>query len=203
MNYTKKIQRLIILFSFIFYHGHVLAKDAILNPEPTVKELLSSIEKIKKGNKLSKQQEEINRISSQKALSLIDLKRVSQKTLGKYWNELTINDKNVFVSLLSQVFVKIAFPSSSKFFSNLKIRFLKTEIENDIALVPISVISSDQGEIDIDFSLNLNGENWRIIDVILDGVSMRNNLRSQFKKVIRLKGYAELIKKIKKKINKN
>ncbi len=201
MTHKKILKALIIFFILSLYPGFALAKGANLNPEQTVKELLSSIEKIKKGKGISKQQIETNRVSSQKALRLMDLEKVSQKTLGKYWKERTPEEQKSFVSLLSQVFVKIAFPSSAQFFANLKIKFLNPEIEQSKALVPVSVTSPDQGEIDIDFSLYSNGENWRINDVILDGISMRNNLRSQFKKVIRSKGYSELIKKMKKKID--
>ena len=39
-----------------------------------------------------------------------------------------------------------------------------------------------------------------MVDVILDGVSMRNNLRSKFYKVIAKKGFNELIRKMEKKL---
>ncbi len=201
MIHKKLLKILIILIGFHLSVSYALAKKPNISPEQTVKELLSSINKIKEGKTLSKEQIEINRVSSQKALGLMDLEKVSQKTLGKYWKERTSEEQKSFVSLLSQVFVKIAFPSSAQFFVNLKIKFLSGEINGEKALVPVSITSPDQGEIDIDFSLHSNKGNWLITDVILDGVSMRNNLRSQFKKVIRSKGYPELIERMKKKIN--
>jgi len=201
MIYKKLFRIFIILIGLNLFTGYALAKTPSLSPEQTVKELLDSIHQIKKGKELSEKQIEVNRISSQKALRLMDLEKVSQKTLGKYWKARTPEEQKSFVSLLSQVFVKIAFPSSSQFFANLKIKFLNGEIEEGKALVPVSITSPEQGEIDIDFSLHASEGNWRIIDVILDGVSMRNNLRSQFKKVIRSKGYPELVKRMKKKIN--
>ena len=145
-----------------------------------------------------------NFFSNHKVLSINDLNSdslICEKTLGNYWKARTPEEQKSFVSLLSQVFVKIAFPSSSQFFANLKVKFLNGEVEEDKALVPVSITSPEQGEIDIDFSLHSNEGNWQIIDVILDGVSMRNNLRSQFKKVIRSKGYPELVERMKKRIN--
>jgi phospholipid transport system substrate-binding protein len=201
MIYKKITKIFLILISLNLFTGHALAKKPSLTPEQTVKELLDSIHQIKKGKELSKKQIEINQVSSQKALGLMDLEKVSQKTLGKYWNARTPEEQKSFISLLSQVFVKIAFPSSSQFFANLKMKFLNNEVEEGKALVPISITSPEQGEINIDFSLRLNKGNWQIVDVILDGVSMRNNLRSQFKKVIRSKGYPELVERMKKKIN--
>jgi len=39
-----------------------------------------------------------------------------------------------------------------------------------------------------------------VVDVILDGVSMRNNLRSQFYRVIKKNNFDELIRKMNKKL---
>ncbi len=201
MTHKKLLKIFIILIGLNLSVSHALAKKPTLTPEQTVRELLNAINQIKKEEKLSKEQIEINHISSQKALRLMDLEKVSQKTLGKYWKEQTPEEQKSFVSLLSQVFVKIAFPSSAQFFANLKIKFLSGEIEEGKASVPISIASPNQGEIDINFSLHSSEGDWRITDVILDGVSMRNNLRSQFKKVIRSKGYPELVKRMKQRID--
>lgn len=201
MIYKKLLKISIILIGLNLSTSYAFAKTPSLTPEQTVKELLDSIYQIKKGKELSKQQIEINRVSSQKALRLMDLEKVSQKTLGKYWKARTPEEQKSFVSLLSQVFVKIAFPSSAQFFANLEVKFLNGEIAEGKALVPVSITSPEQGEIGIDFSLHSSEGNWLITDVILDGVSMRNNLRSQFKKVIRSKGYSELVARMKKKIN--
>jgi len=39
-----------------------------------------------------------------------------------------------------------------------------------------------------------------VVDVILDGVSMRNNLRSQFYKILKKNDFNELIRRMKKKL---
>ena len=199
--HKKLLKVFIISISFNFLIGYASAKKPNLSPLQTIKVLLSSINKIKKGDTLSKRQIEINRIYSDEALHLMDLEKISQKTLGKYWEERTHDEKKSFMSLLSQVFVRIAFPSSSQFFANLKIKFLKSKTEENKASVPISIASPEQGEIEVDFSLHKNKGNWLITDVNLDGASMRNNLKVQFKKVIRSKGYSVLVERIKNKIN--
>ena len=57
-----------------------------------------------------------------------------------------------------------------------------------------------EGEVEIDFIMHKTGENWTIIEVILDGISMRNNLRSQFYKIISKNDYSELVQRINKKL---
>jgi phospholipid transport system substrate-binding protein len=41
---------------------------------------------------------------------------------------------------------------------------------------------------------------WRIYDVILDDVSMRNNLKSQFHKILEKEEYSGLVSRMKEKI---
>ena len=62
------------------------------------------------------------------------------------------------------------------------------------------MVHEKEGEVGIDFHLIQNKNKWQVVDVILDGVSMRNNLRSQFYKVIKKKGFNELIRKMDKKL---
>jgi len=97
MIYKKLFRIFIILIGLNLFTGYALAKTPSLSPEQTVKELLDSIHQIKKGKELSEKQIEVNRISSQKALRLMDLEKVSQKTLGKYWKARTPEEQKSFV----------------------------------------------------------------------------------------------------------
>jgi len=49
------------------------------------------------------------------------------------------------------------------------------------------VVHEEEGEIGIEFHLMKNLGQWQVVDVDLDEVSMRNNLRSQFYKIINKK----------------
>ena len=98
------------------------------------------------------------------------------------------------------MFVHVAFPSSAKFFAELDLVYGKTKEKKTVVVVPLTVVHEKEGEVDIDFHLIQNENQWKVVDVILDGVSMRNNLRSQFYKVIRKKNFNELIRKMDKKL---
>lgn len=195
----NKFQVLFLLF-FLLSGNSALADN--LTPGETVKSLLDAIQKIKGGNNLSAKQKKINRESSETALAKMNIPGVGRKTLGKYWKKRTPEEQKAFLDLLSNLFKKIAFPNSGKFFADLDVIYGKSEVKKVRAVVPLTVIHKDEGEIDIDFVLNHVNNKWLIVEVLLDGVSMRNNLRSQFYKVIRKKGYQELIRRISKKLKK-
>jgi ABC-type transporter MlaC component len=67
-------------------------------------------------------------------------------------------------------------------------------------VVPLTVMHEKEGEVDIDFRLKQSEEGWQVVDVILDSVSMRNNLRSQFYKILKKNDFEELVRRMKKKL---
>ena len=54
-------------------------------------------------------------------------------------------------------------------------------------------------EISIDYRLLDNGTRWVVYDVVLDGVSLVSNYRSQFNSIIRMSSFSELLAKLRNK----
>ena len=75
-------------------------------------------------------------------------------------------------------------------------------INESKAKVPLTVVHEREGEINIDFHLQKYRDQWQVVDVDLDEISMRNNMRSQLYKVISKNNYPELVRRIKEKLTK-
>ena len=189
---------LVVISVLIFSFSPVFA--AKQSPQQCVEELLRMIQKIKKEDKLPPEQKKANRLRSEKALNYLNVAVISQRALGKFWSERTDKEKEQFSQLLSELFIYVAFPNSGKFFAELKWVFSEPEIGKGKALIPIQLTHKDEGQIEIDFFMELNSSDWKVVDVHLDGVSMRNNLRSQFYKIIGKKDFTELVTRMKKKL---
>lgn len=159
------------------------------------------IQKIKKEDTLTAEQKKENRARSEKALNYLNITVISQKALGKFWSERTDEEKEQFSQILSELFITVAFPNSGKFFADLDWVYSEPEIDKGKALIPIQLTHKDEGEIEIDFFLQQNSSDWKVVDVHLDGVSMRNNLRSQFYKIITKDNFGELVTRMKKKLD--
>ena len=172
------------------------------NARKTVESLLNTIKMIITGSSLSAEQKEINKKSSRVALRTLNVSSIGRKTLGKYWRKRTPEEQRNFLAILSQLFTRIAFPKSGRFFADLNITYGASEEKKGRAIVPITVIHKNEGEVDIDFILDKVDKNWLVVEVILDGVSMRNNLRSQFYKIIKKNNYQELIRRMTRKLKK-
>lgn len=186
----------------LFQLSPVIAKEA--SPRNTVEILLNSLTNLKIGKPLTPEEVEENDILSYRALGLLNIREISRKALGKHWKKRTLTEQKVFIDLLSQMFVKEAFPNSGKFFSALKLIYGQTTTINESkANVPLTVVHEKEGEINIDFHLQKYHDQWQVVDVDLDEISMRNNMRSQLYKVISKNNYQELVRRIKEKLAKH
>ena len=190
----------IFLFLFLFFFSLSPAATDNASPHQTVEKLIDFIRSLKTKIPLTAKELKTNQDLSYRALTLLDLQEVSQKALGKYWDKRTLKEQKVFVDLLSQMFVKEAFPNSGKFFSSLELVFGTTNINITKAHVPLMVIHNDEGEIDINIHLRKNQDQWQVVDVDLDEISMRNNLRTQVYKIIAKNNYRELIRRMEEKL---
>ena len=168
------------------------------DPQAAVQELLGEIRQIKKN--LSGQEKADNQKHAHSALVWLNVAEISKKALGKHWAKRSDSEQKRFQALLGELFLHVAFPSSAKFFAELDLVYGKTTEEKQRTVVPLTVMHEKEGEVDINFRLTRTAGNWQVVDVILDGVSMRNNLRSKFYKVITKKGFDELMRKMEKKL---
>ena len=169
-------------------------------PKSAIKKLLGEIKQIVNKDSLSDAEKAENKKHSDIALSVLKVPEISQKALGKYWSKHSEEQQKQFQTLLENLFVHVAFPSSAKFFTNLNIVYGKTKSKKDMMVVPLTVVHEKEGEVDIDFSLKQTEAGWQVVDVILDGVSMRNNLRSQFYKILKKNDFKELVRRMNKKL---
>jgi ABC-type transporter MlaC component len=198
MIYRKNWIYLIVFILASFRLSPIVAEEA--SPRNTVETLLNSITNLKTERPLSPEEIKENDVLSYRALALLDIRKISRKILGKYWKKRTLTEQKVFIDLLSQMFIKEAFQNSGKFFSALELIYGQTTINKSQANVPLTVVHEKEGEIIIDFHLHKYHDQWQVVDVDLDKISMRSNLRSQLYKIISKNGYQELVRRMKEKL---
>ena len=73
---------------------------------------------------------------------------------------------------------------------------MKETLAGNYAEIKSKVITGKRDEYSLDYRLiNENGK-WMVYDVVIEGVSLVANYRTQFNKVITTNGYNELVKKL-------
>ena len=198
MNSHNNLFFLVIFILSLFGSSSVIAEE--VSPRGTVELLINSISSLETGIQLSPEEIKKNDLLSYNALGRLNIREICRKVLGKYWKKLSLTEQKKFIDLLSRMFIKEAFPNSGKFFSTLKLIYGQTNINELKATVPLSVVHEKEGEINIDFHLYKYSNQWQVVDVALDGISMRNNLRSKLYKIISKNNYQELVRRLEQKL---
>ena len=198
MNSHNNLFFLVIFILSLFGSSSVIAEE--VSPRGTVELLINSISSLETGIQLSPEEIKKNDLLSYNALGRLNIREICRKVLGKYWKKLSLTEQKKFIDLLSRMFIKEAFPNSGKFFSTIKLIYGQTNINELKANVPLSVVHEKEGEINIDFHLYKYSNQWQVVDVALDGISMRNNLRSKLYKIISKNNYQELVRRLEQKL---
>jgi phospholipid transport system substrate-binding protein len=70
-------------------------------------------------------------------------------------------------------------------------------IEGDQAKVHTKLTTKGGSDIPIEYRMHRKGDRWLVYDVIIEGVSLVANYRTQFNKIIQTSSYQELVRKMK------
>ena len=120
---------------------------------------------------------------------------MSRRSLGRYWNERTPEERTEFVRLYTDLLER-AYIDRVDGYTGEQVVYLGESIDGDYSEVRSQIVTKRNQEIPIIYRLQLASTNWEVYDVIVEGVSLVNNYRTQFSKIIRTSSYEELVKKM-------
>ena len=132
-------------------------------PQATVQQLIQSIQKMHPKKSLTAEQRQANEKISRRAVAYMNIRQVSEKTLGKHWKQRSKEEQDQFVQLLGDLFRYVAFPNSSKFFGEMDLTYAPTRMEGKQATVLLTVLHADEGEVGLEFVLEQDSRRWRVV----------------------------------------
>src|SRR5919198_747940 len=78
-----------------------------------------------------------------------------------------------------------------------KIQYVGDKIDGETAVVSSKLLTKAGGEVPIEYRMLKKGERWLVYDVVIEGVSLVANYRTQFNKIIQTSSFEDLVKKMK------
>lgn len=126
-----------------------------------------------------------------------DFELMAKRVLGKHWRDANPKQRGAFVEAFKGVLVR-TYANRLTEYTDYKINYLETPQgpESDRALVRSEVALPGQMPVQIDYRLLLRGENWKVYDVAIEGVSLVTNYRSSFNTEISQGGLDQLISRL-------
>jgi phospholipid transport system substrate-binding protein len=125
-----------------------------------------------------------------------DFSEMSKRSLGTHWRNRTAKEREEFVSLFADL-LEQSYYKKLESYTDEEILYTKEQVEDKFGLVVTKIVSQKENiEIPIEYKLLRQDSQWLVYDVVIEGVSMVSNYRSQFNRIIETSSYAELVKRM-------
>jgi len=134
------------------------------------------------------------RMLAEAIASRFDYAEMSRRALAAEWKPLTTAERTEFVEVFKGFLID-RYAERIEGYSGEQVEYLSERIEGTYAEVRTELVS-DKTTIPVDYRLLMNESRWHAYDLIVDGISLVKNYRSQFQKIIRESSYQELVKKL-------
>jgi len=126
---------------------------------------------------------------------------MSQRALGQHWSTLTPPQRQEFVTLFTDLLERSYITRIESYNADVHgVRYLKEEIDQDRAAVYTEIVSKRDLPAAVEYRLLHRDGNWKVYDIVIEGVSLVNNYRTQFNTIIMKDSYAGLVKQMRLKL---
>jgi len=125
---------------------------------------------------------------------------MAKRTLGTQWAKLDENQRQEFTDLF-RTLLTTTYIGRIESYSGEKVVYLNERLQDGFAEVRTKV-AAGKAEYPMDYRLMDKSGDWHVYDIVLDGVSLVNNYRGQFSKILRTSSYEDLVGKLKNKSDK-
>ena len=132
---------------------------------------------------------------------LFDYVELAKRTLGLNWNKFSPEQRKEFVELYRTI-LKNAYVDKITAYTNERVNFTKEVPLSETTVEVQSVVVSKGGETPINYRVMKKENNWKVYDVVIEGVSLINNYRTQFREILGNNPPETLIETLRKKVGK-
>jgi len=142
--------------------------------------------------KMSERRDQLKQI----LFARFDFTEMARRALGANWRRRTPQEQEEFVRLFTEVLER-AYAGIIESYSDEKILYTNERIDGSFADVGSKIVTSKGEEYSINYKAHLVSNEWKVYDVVAENISLVNNYRSQFNRVISGSSYEELLRRLK------
>jgi phospholipid transport system substrate-binding protein len=148
---------------------------------------------LKKDGRVKDRRAAVRRIAN----DIFDFEETARRSLGRHWQARTAAERDQFVQLFSDL-LESSYISKVEMYGGEKIQYLGDAVDGEQARVQTKLLTKSGSDIPIEYRMHRKtGDRWLVYDVVIEGVSLVANYRTQFNKIIQTSSYQELVKKMK------
>ena len=143
------------------------------------------------GTTLADKRAAVRRVAEQ----VFDLNETARRALGPHWRKRTPAEQEEFVRLFADLLDR-TYMGKIELYGGERLVFTGEAIEGDYAAVRAKVITRQGTEVPVEGRLHQRGGRWLVYDLLIEGISLVGNYRSQFDRIIRTSSWEELMRRL-------
>ncbi len=200
-SYRNRLAAVALLFLFLIFLGHPsqsLAGPATEAVKGTIDQVLRVLQdkEMKKPDRVDERRQIIEKTIGDR----FSWEEMAKRTLGTQWAKLTDKQRQEFVDLFRTLLTN-TYIDRIENYAGEQVQYLNERLQDGFAEVRTK-IASGKAEYPMDYRLLNKSAEWRVYDIVLDGVSLVANYRGQFNKILHSSGYDDLVQKLRTKSEK-
>ncbi len=130
-------------------------------------------------------------------LPLFDFPEMARRSLGAHWRRRSPEQRQEFTRLFTRLLEK-TYASRISAYNGQRMHFLGEEVDGRYAQVKTRIVDRAGRRFDVNYRVHRvgNPRGWRIYDIVIANISLVNNYRAQFNRVINRTSYESLVAKL-------
>jgi phospholipid transport system substrate-binding protein len=196
---SKILLCLFVTVLLLFCNSQTLAAG---EPTDEIRSAINQGIEILKEAKLDNKKERAETINRLRKVvfPVFDFNEMAKRSLGSHWRRLDPQQQKQFVSAFTEL-LETTYADKIDLYEGQKVAYIGENVDKDYAQVETKVIGKNSQAYAVDYKLHRVDGKWKIYDVTAENISLVNNYRSQFHRVIVNSSFEELIKRIQEKTN--
>ena len=123
---------------------------------------------------------------------------MARRSLGAQWRKLTPKEQEEFVRLYTDLLER-AYINRIESYSDEQFAYVRENLDKNYAEVQSRIVTNKGEEFSLNYKAHLINGEWKVYDVVVENISLVNNYRSQFNRIIANSSYEELVRRMKEK----
>jgi phospholipid transport system substrate-binding protein len=171
----------LMIFIISMIPFHVLAGSALDMVKTNANSVLDVLRDPKlKGEAGKKVKEQKIEAAAEKLFDYVEL---SKRTLGLNWNKLNMDQRKEFVGLFKTL-LRNTYIDRITAYTNEKVEFTKEVQLTETTTEVQSLVTKGNTKVPINYRVIKKGSDWMVYDVVIEGVSLISNYRTQFREIL-------------------
>jgi len=147
--------------------------------------------RLKAADKKNERRDQLRQVISAR----FDFNEMAKSSLGQHWQRRSADEQRQFVKLFTDLLER-SYADQIESFNGEKIVYGRETQDQDRAEVDTRIVTRKGEEFAVNYKLRTTGREWKVYDIVIENISLVNNYRSQFNRVLASSSFAEFLRKL-------